>query len=722
MSVDIANDGATLRRRSFLGISAAVGGGLLLGVGLGGGDAAQAAGAAPNFAPNAFVRIAPDGRVTIVMAYVEMGQGTYTGVPMLVAEELEVPLSSVTLEHAPPDDKRFANPLLGFQVTGGSTTIRAAYMPWRQAGATARTVLVQAAAQRWGVPAADCRAEQGAVLYPASGRRLGYGALVADAAKLPVPDQVTLKPASAFRLIGTPARRLDTPAKVDGSAKYGIDVRLPGMKVATLVQSPVFGGRLARVDDRAALAVPGVRQVIRLDNAVAVVADHLGAARKGLAALAIDWDDGPNARLSSADILASMKTASAQGGVRCRNDGDVDAALAKAAQRLEASYELPFLIHAALEPLNCTVHVRPGACELWLGTQVITRAQAAAAEACGLPVERVTVHNHLLGGGFGRRLEVDSVSLAVQIARQVEGPVKVVWSREEDTRHDMYRPFFYDVLRAGLDAAGRPVAWHHRTTGSSVLKRWAPPLYQNGFDPETIDGAVEPPYALPNVRVEYQNHEPVVPTAFWRGVGPTHNVFVVESFFDELAAAAGQDPVAYRAAALQGNPRALNVLKLAAEQSGWGGRLGPREGRGIAVALAFGSYLAMVAEVAVDDGGEVTVRRVTSVIDTGVVVNPDTVVAQIEGGVVFGLSAALWGQATVKDGRIEQSNFHDARIVRMNEAPRQAVHIVASGEAPGGVGEPGTALLAPALTNAIFAATGRRLRRLPVDSEQLRRA
>ncbi len=714
--------GATLSRRGFLSVGGALGGGLLIGVGLG--LAAEPAGAAnaaaAPWSPNAFVRIAPDGRVTVIMGYIEMGQGTYTSIPMLVAEELEVDLKAVRFEHAPPSDKLYANPLLGFQVTGGSTTIRAAYEPLRRAGATARVLLVQAAAARWKVTPESCRADRGEVVHAASGRRLKYGALVGEAAKLPVPEKVALKPASDFKLVGTPARRLDSPSKVNGTALYGIDAKVPGMKIATLRQSPVFGGRLRSVDDGPALKVRGVRQVVKLDDCVAVVADHMGAAKKGLAALVVEWEDGPNAKLTTADIVESMKRASQNPGAVARKEGDNAKAMAGAATRLEAVYEVPFLIHAAMEPLNCTVHVRKDSCEVWVGSQVLSRAQAAAAAVTGLPLEKVTVHNHLLGGGFGRRLEVDSVTRAVQIAKAVDGPVKVIWTREEDTQHDMYRPYFYDRVSAGLDAQGRPVAWSHRITGSSILKRWLPPAYNDNLDPETVDGAEKPPYALPNILVDYVNHEPPIPTAFWRGVGPTHNIFVVESFIDELATAAKADPVAYRLALLGDNPRAKAVLELAAQKARWGEAVPAGMGRGVSLQFAFGTYMALVADVAVSKEGEVAVKRVVCALDAGVIVNPDTVQAQVQSAVIFGISGALYGQATLKDGRIEQSNFHDVRVLRINEAPVIETHIVKSGEAPGGMGEPGTSILAPAVTNAIFAATGKRLRKLPVDAEKLR--
>lgn len=489
------------------------------------------------------------------------------------------------------------------------------------------------------------------------------------------------------------------------------------MKVATLAQSPVFGGKLRSVDDSKAKAVKGVRQIVRLEDCVAVVADHMGAALKGLAALDIVWDDGPNAKLDTAAILASMQAASAHPGAVAIKEGDSAKALAQAAVRLEAVYELPFLIHGAMEPLNCTVHVTKDSCEVWVGTQVITRAQAAAAAVTGLPLEKVTVRNHYLGGGFGRRLEIDSITRAVQIAQHVAGPVKVIWTREEDVQHDMYRPFFYDRISGALGADGMPVAWSHRITGSSVVKRWNPAGYNNGFDPETVNGA-HPPYAIPNLLVDYVNHEPVVPTAFWRGVGPAHNIFVVESFIDEMAATAKQDPVAYRSALLGKNPRAKAVLELASQKAGWGEKMPAGQGRGVSVQFAFGTYLALVAEVTVGSEGQVAVSRVVAAVDAGVIINPDTVLAQMHSAIIFGISAALYGQATLKDGRIEQSNFHDVRVLRINETPKLEVHIVPSNEAPGGMGEPGTAALAPAVTNAVFAATGKRIRKLPINADR----
>ena len=710
-----------LSRRQFLQVTTAVGGGFLLGLNLPD-TIANAGTASGSFTPNAFIRIDGDGTITLTMPYVEMGQGTYTSVPMLIAEELEVSLSQVQLEHAPPNEHLYGNPLVGgVQATGGSTTMRAVWEPMRQAGATARIMLVTAAAKRWGVDPSSCTAENGEVLHTATKRSAKYGDLAADAALQSVPENVPLKRREDFKLIGTPAKRLDTPAKVNGTAVYGIDVKLPDLKFATLAQSPVFGGKVKSVDDTAAKAVKGVRQIVRLDDAVAVVADHMGAAKKGLAALTIEWDDGPHAKLSTDDILHELEQATLTPGAVAQNVGDVAKAMQGAVTKVEATYHVPFLAHAALEPMNCTVHVRGDACEVWVGNQVIARAQAAAAAVTGLPLDKVVVHNHLIGGGFGRRLEIDGITRAAQIAKQVDSPVKVVWTREEDIQHDMYRPFFFDRFSAGLDAQGMPVAWNHHIAGSSILARWLPPAFQNGFDPETVDGAANAVYSFPNMHVEYTRVEPPgIPTAFWRSVGPSHNIFVVESFIDELAATAKKDPVEYRSALLESAPRAKAVLALAAEKAGWGSQLPQGSGRGVSVQSVFGSYMAHVAEVEVSKDGSVRVRRVVCAVDCGTVVNPDIVRAQVEGAVNFGITAALYGEITLKDGRVEQANFDTYQILRMNEAPTIEVHIVDSTESPGGMGEPGTSAIVPGVSNAIFAATGKRLRKMPVDVSRLK--
>jgi isoquinoline 1-oxidoreductase beta subunit len=711
---------STVSRRDFLLAGAAAGGGLLLACQVGERSrpfAAAGAATPPAFAPNAFVRIGTDGAVTLITPQAEMGQGVYTSLPMVLAEELEVGLDQVKVEHAPPSDRLYANPLLQFQATGGSTSVRGFYEPLRKAGAAARTMLVAAAAQSWNVDPASCRAEKGTVIHSATGRKLGYGALAERAAKLPGPDKLTLKDPKDFKLIGTPAKRLDTPAKVNGSAQFGIDVRLPGMKIATVAASPVLGGKVAGLDESKALAIKGVHQVVRLDEVVAVVADHMWAAKQGLAALAIRWDDGPNANLSTADIVQGLAKASQSAGVTARKEGDPESALTGAAKTIEAVYEAPFLAHAAMEPMNCTVHVRKDSCEVWTGSQVLSRARAAAAEVTGFPLEKVVAHNHFLGGGFGRRLEVDYVAQAVRIAKQVDAPVKVVWTREEDVQHDVYRPYYYDRLAAGLDQQGMPVAWTHRIVGPAIIARYLPGAFKDGKDIDAIDGAVQLLYDIPAIRVEHVRHEePVLNTGFWRGVGVTHNNFVVESFVDELAAASSQDPVAFRRALLRKSPRALAVLDLAAREGQWGKALPRGRGRGVSLLYSdWGSYLAQVADVEVAGSGDVRVHRIVCAVDCGQIVNPDIVRAQIESGIVYGVSAALWGEVTLSNGRVEQSNFHNYRVLRMNEAPPIEVYLLRNGESPGGIGEPGTAVTAAALNNAIYAATGKRLRKLPLQ-------
>jgi isoquinoline 1-oxidoreductase beta subunit len=723
-------------RRSFLvrGVTicaAAAGGGLLLGVTLPaaaqgrtgtaasqiGGDAniAQRSGV---FEPNAFIQIDRAGAVTLVMPKVEMGQGIYTAISMLIAEELEVPLDSVVVRHAPPDANLYTDPLLGGQVTGGSTSIRYAWEPMRKAGATARVMLVAAAAQKWRVDPASCCAERGEVIHAASGRRVGYGQLVDTVAGLPVPKSVTLKDPKEFRLIGTSVKRLDSPDKVNGAAVFGIDVRVPGMLYAVIVNCPVFGGTLASVDDQYALKIPGVRKVIRVDNAVAVLGDHTWAAKRGAAALEIKWNEGRTAGFSTASVVQQLVDASKREGAVARKDGDIVKGFDNAKTRVDAVYHQPFLAHATMEPVNCTVSVRADGCDIWVGTQVPTRAVDTAVKLTGLPAERIAVHNHLLGGGFGRRAEPDFIAQALKVGKQAGAPVKVTWTREEDLQHDMYRPCYYDTISAGLDASGKPIAWRHRVVGSSVVARIAPPAFRNGLDPDAVEVAADLPYALPNQLIDYVRQEPMdIPTTFWRGVGAGRSTFVVESFMDELAAQAKVDPVKYRMDLLGGAPRVRNVLMLAAGKSGWGTTLAKGQGRGVAVMHAFGSFFAVVADVTVNGSGEVAVNRVVCAVDCGMVVNPNTIEAQLEGGIIFGITTALFSEITIRDGRVEQSNFTDYQMLRIHEAPTIEVHIVKSGEAPGGIGEPGTAVIPAALTNAIYAATGKRLRRLPVGRQ-----
>ena len=707
----------TVSRREFVSVLTAAGGSLLLGYRVGEGQRVASVASAPGFAPNAFIRIAPDGSITLFMPQAEMGQGTHTSMSMLLAEELEVTPEQVRLEHAPPDDKLYANPLFGEQITGASSSIRMFYEPLRRAGATARAMLIAAAAASWNVDAASCRARKGVVTHTPTGRTLSYGALAAKAATVPVPDKIALKDPKDFTLIGTPAKRPDTPSKVNGTAQYGIDVRLPGMLIATVAASPVLGCKVAALDDEKAKAVPGVRQIVQLDDAVAVVADHMWAAKQGSAALEIRWEDGPNAKVSTADVVEGLAKASETAGVTARQDGDPASALAGAAKKVEAVYESPFLAHATMEPMNCTVHVRRDGCEVWTGSQVLTRARAAVAKVTGLPLEKVVVHNHFLGGGFGRRLEVDYVTQAARIAKQVDAPVKVVWTREEDVQHDVYRPYYYDRFAAGLDAHGKPVAWSHRIVGPSIMARFLPPGFKDGIDIDAVDGAVQLLYDIPAIQIEYVRHEePVLNTGFWRGVGVTHNNFVVESFIDELAAVSKQDPVAFRRALLRKSPRALTVLELAAKEAGWGKPVPRGRGRGVALLFSsWGTYLAQVAEVEVTGSSDVRVRRIVCAVDCGQVVNPDIVKAQIESGVVYGISGALWGEVTLNNGRVEQSNFNNYRVLRMNETPPIDVRLIRNSEAPGGIGEPGTSVTAAALANAVYAATGKRLRKLPLQ-------
>ncbi|MGC2077996.1 MAG: xanthine dehydrogenase family protein molybdopterin-binding subunit [Xanthobacteraceae bacterium] len=673
---------------------------------------------AGQFAPNAFIRIDHAGKTTLVMPQVEMGQGVYTAIPMILAEELDADWSQVVLEHAPPSDKLYGNPIFGIQATGNSNSVRAFWKPLRIAGATARAMLVQAAASQWQVDPSSCTAANGIVTHAATGRTASYGDLADAAAALSAPTDPPLKDPKDFTLIGKPFKRLDTPNKTDGKVIYAIDAIIPDMKIATLAQSPVFGGKVAHVDDSAAKNIPGVKKVVVLDDLVAVVGDHMYAAKKGLDALVITWDNGPNAQLTSNDIWDDLRAASRKDGAIAKSIGDVDKGLTQG-DRYDGEYELPFLAHATMEPMNCTVRLTPGCCEIWIGSQVIARVQQAAAEAAGLPIDKVTVHNHYIGGGFGRRLETDMITSAVRIAKQVDAPVKVIWTREEDIQHDIYRPIYRDTISASLQN-GKIVAWKYNVSGSSIMARWFPPGFQNGIDIDAVDSAVDMPYDIPNRQVAYVRAEPpAVPTGFWRGVGPNNNVFATECFMDELARKANMDPVEFRRGMLGNNPRLKAALDLVAEKSGWGQPLPPRAGRGVSVQPSFASFIATVVEAEVDNNGEVHLRRVTSAVDTGIAVNPDTVVAQLQGGLIFGLTAALWGEVTIDKGRVRQSNFNDYRMLRIDEVPNIEVHVIKSSEDPGGIGETGATAGPPALRNAIYAATGVALRRLPIDRAAL---
>lgn len=700
---------SSLERRRFLTVSALAGGGLMLGIAL---PEGRAAAAPATGRLNAYIRIDPQGVVTLLMPNVEMGQGTFTSLPILICEELEVGLDQVHLDYAPPDPKVYG--IDGDQSTGGSMTIRSRYLPLREAGATARMLLVRAAARGWKVPESACHAERGEVVHAASGRRIGYGLLASTAAQLRLPAKVKLKEPKDWKLIGRSTHRRDAPSKTDGSAIFGIDVRLPGMRHAAVARSPVEGGTVASLDSAAAQAVPGVRQVVNEGDVVAVVADNTHAALTGIAALRIRWNDGPNAKVQQADLVRALEAAAGGDGAVARQVGDARAALKGATRVLEATYHQPFLAHATLEPLNCTVHFQHDLCEVWTGTQAPDRLVDKLVEI-GIPRSSIRLHNQLIGGGFGRRLDVDMVVVAARIARKVQGPVQVLWRREEDMQHDVYRPYYVDRIRAGLDADGRPHGWVHTIAGSAVTARWNGAPLKNGIDDDAVQGSADPVYAFKDLDVRYVQQDPTgVPTGWWRGVGPTRSLFVVESFIDELAAAAGQDPAAYRRPLLK-DARLRAVFDLAIAKSGWGTPLPKGRGRGISIQSEFGSYLAQVAEVEVRADGSVRVERVVCAIDCGQIVNPDGVIAQMEGGVIFGLGAALTGEITIANGRVEQGNFGDYPVLRLPDAPRVEAHLVASTEAPGGVGEPGTAGIAAAVCNAVFAATGKRVRTLPLS-------
>lgn len=659
--------------------------------------------------------LALDGssRATISSPKIEMGQGTHHALAMLVAEELDLDLARITVVDAPPDDKLYGDPINGgYQVTGSSSSIRANWMPLRTVGAKARAMLLQAAAAQWKVPPGELATRPpGVVVHARSGRQAEYGTLVAAAAVLPIPETVTLKDPGQFRLLGKPSRRRDTPAKSSGKARFSIDIDVPGMRHASVAMGPTLGGKVKGVDDAAALKLPGVLKVVRLDDAVAVVATSSWAARQGRDALKIDWEPSANAQVSTASIAASMTQALDKTGAVARNDkGDG----ARAGRRIEAVYSVPFLSHAQLEPLCCTAQVGADGIDIWTGTQVPTIAQLVIGQIFKQPLERVRIHNQWIGGAFGRRLEIDFIIQAVAIAAQSGVPVKTLWTREDDTQHDMPRPMYMDRIAADLAGDGSVVGWTHRIAGSSIFARKFPQFMKDGIDFDAVEAAVDLPYRVGPVRVEYVQHEPGFATAFWRGVGPTHNAFVVESFVDELAREAGQDPLQFRRRLAAGEPRVLGVLNLAAEKSSWSRPLPAGHGRGVAVLHAFGSYMACIVEGRPDEDMGFRATRVVYAVDCGFVVNPDTVKAQIEGGMVFGLSAALWGDTRIQGGGIVQSNFHELRVLRIHEMPVVECHLVSSTEAPGGVGEPGTSVLMPALSNALFAATGRRVRSLPI--------
>lgn len=712
------SDGLQVSRRTFLQVGATIGGELLLGFQVPQSWATETKASIEPFVPNAFIRIPPEGKITLVMPQAEMGQGVYTAHATILAEELDVTLEQITVEASPPSDALYGNPIFHIQATGNSNSIRAFWLPLRKAAATARSMLVAAAAAVWQVDPATCRTENGSVIHKPSGRLLPYGVLVSQAARRKAPANPPLKEPRHFKLIGTSVPRVDTPAKVNGTAIFGIDAMPPGVRFAALAACPVFGGKVAKVEGKDVRNLPGVRQIVVLEDLVAVVADDSWTAQQGLAALGVTWDEGENAHVTTEEAWTRLEAASRRPGAVAKSVGNVDRGLTEG-DRVDAIYRLPFLAHAPMEPMNCTVDVRADACEVWVGSQVQARGQAAAAKVTSLPLDKVSFHNHLIGGGFGRRLDVDGIEKAVRIARHVSGPIKVMWSREEDIRQDVYRPIYLDRLSACLKD-GRINAWNHRIAGSSVVARWLPQAYAHDIDFDAVDSAVDMPYDIPNRRVQYVREEPpAVPTGFWRGVGPNNNVFAIESFVDELAARAGRDAVAFRLAMLDKSPRLKAVLELAARKAGWGKPLPPRVGRGVAVQPSFASFIATVLEAEIDRSGEVNLRRIVCAVDTGIAVNPDTIVAQLEGGLIFGLTAALYGKITIENGRVREGNFNDYRMLRIDQTPSIEVHVIRSSAFPGGIGETGTTAAAPSLCNAVHAAIGVRVRTLPIDREAL---
>jgi isoquinoline 1-oxidoreductase beta subunit len=710
----------TSSRRTFLKTATAAGGGLVIGAYLPlRGAAAQAPAA---FEPNVWIRINPDDTVRIMLTQLEMGQGVMTSMPMLVAEELDFDWTKIRTEWAPADAKKYGNPNFGGQqLTAGSNSVRGMWKVLRQAGATARVMLVTAAAQQWNVPESALTTDQGEVIHQASGRRVRYGALTQRAAALPLPTGVALKEPGSFKVLGQSLPRLDVPAKVNGSAVFGIDVKLPGLLTARIVRPPVFGSTLASFDASKAKTVPGVKHVVPVTNGVAVVAEDYWSASKGAQALEVKWDEGALATLSSAEITRRYAALAGQPGKVARNDGNVEPALAAGARgrTVERVYEAPFLAHACMEPMNCTADVRADGCDVYAPTQGQTASHQAAIGASGLPADNVRIHTTYLGGGFGRRAEADFIIDAVETSKAVKAPVKVVWTREDDMQHDYYRPVSYARMWGAVDPSGAPTVFMQRLVQQSLMKRLGG-LPPNGVDFISLEGAANLPYTIPNVRVEYIETDPGIPFGFWRSVGASFQGFVVEAFVDELAAMAGKDPFLFRRDLLAKAPRHRAVLELAAEKAGWSTPPARGRGRGIAIMESFGSIVAQVSEASVDASGNVRVHKIVCAVDTGWVINPDTIKAQMEGGIVYGLTAALKGEITIDKGRVVQRHFGDYQMLRHNEMPEIEVHIVPSTEDPGGIGEPSTAVAAGSLVNAIYAATGRRIYSLPIRPAQLR--
>jgi isoquinoline 1-oxidoreductase beta subunit len=711
-----------MERRDFLKISVAASGGLLIGLQLPGisalasAQSSSARQAANTFMPNAFVRIGTDERVTVIVNHSEMGQGVYTSLPMLLADELDADWTKVGFEPAPVDPK-YNHPVFGMQMTGGSSSVYSGLQQFREAGAAARAMLIAAAAQQWNVAASECRTESGAVL-DGSNRKLTYGQLASAAAKLTPPEHVQLKDPKTFKLIGKPVKRLDTPEKLNGGAVFGIDVKLPGMLTAVIARPPIFGAKMKSFDDSRARSMPGVKKIAAIPAGVAVIADTFWQAKTARDALRVEWDEGSMQNFSTSEMMRGFRERAKSPGTSVRKDGDAAAALAGAAKTIEAVYEVPYLSHLMMEPLNCAVDLRADSCEVWTGSQFQTIDRANAAKIAGLPPEKVQLHTTFLGGGFGRRAnpQSDFVVEAVHVAKAAGVPVKVIWTREDDMRGGWYRPAFLHAIEGGVDASGNAVSWRSRLVGQSIMAGtpFAEAMMKGkGYDPASVEGVDDLPYEIPNLAVESHQAEIGVPVQWLRSVGHSHTAFATECFIDELAGLAQKDPYQFRRALLLKHPRHLGVLDLAAQKAGWDKPLPKGMGRGIAVHFAFESYSAHVAEVSVEDGN-VRVHRMVCAIDCGQYVNPGIIAAQTEGGAIFGASAALFQELTFEKGRLQQTNFNSFPVMRMNECPKIETHIVDNHEKSGGIGEPGVPCAAPAIANAVFAVTGKRIRKLPI--------